>query len=470
MTHASKFAFLPNLHETTSDANFRTALGPAGFLLSPAYATGPKRALAGQLAAFGLEVLADNGNFTLMATAFDRHSARVQTTLDAITNRIGLPLTDLDPGALTSDEAEQLEKLATDLRTEVLGLLPTPEERLASQLRMSATDVIGAEDPTMALWMRADLEPNLLPFTRTYYRSLNHRVCQEAIREIATIPNALQGRYYTVLSANSYDTACDAGREAANAGVENIAVGFGAYMADRNYVGRVRVNGRWRALEARSAAKYLRTLLVAHGIQRGYAEVAGHAPARLHCLGLGAPVMVALVAVLSADCEQVTFDATSPILDAANGTLYTEKDAYLKIRTKAVVDTLLSDGRRSWTCPCPFCADFLDQTPLACGADRARLGRGPATTADLRPGGRLYHAMLLFAEPTRQPDRGRVSRARSGHNHWVLAKVCKQASAAYRARALDAFAADVIQDYLRHSNATPAAQAVDLGWRLLRRL
>jgi hypothetical protein len=464
---SSKFAFLPNLHETTSDGDFHEGVVPNGYLLSPVYATATKRKRAGDLLASGVTILADNGNFTLMGTAYKRQSARIQTALAAVTSRTRSALVDLDRRDLTSSEAAQLQDLANDLRSEVLAILPKPDDRLAEQLGIHAAAVIGAEDPTVALWLRADLEPNLLSFDRAYYRNLNRRVCQSAIRELATLSARLRDQYFAVLSANSYDTAVDAGREAAAAAIENIAVGFGAYMADRNYVRRVKVNGRWLAIDARSASKYMRTLLVAKGIQRGYREVAGHAPQKLHCLGLGAPVMVALVAVLSADCGRVTFDATSPIVDAADGTVYTEKYAYLKIRTRAVVDTLLADRRRSWTCPCPFCRSFLAQTPLAAPDERARLGQGRATTSDLQQGGRLYDAMLLFAEPNKQPDRRRVSRARVGHNHWVLAKVCARASAAHRSGTLEAFAAQVIEDYLQRSNATPAAEAVSLGWRLV---
>ena len=283
--------------------------------------------------------------------------------------------------------------------------------------------MIGVEDTTMALWLALNLEPEYLPYTRNDYRKINEAVALRAAAERKALPAELANACYPVASALSYDTAYDAGEVFAEHGLRRISMGFGAYMADDHYTDHVIIQDRLIELEDLMPNRYLRTALAAKGFWDGYRKKAGRPPEAFHFLGLGAPIMIGLVALSSWGTTELTFDATSPIKDAVEGTLYVSKPAYLKIRTQKSALRLASGKGKSWECPCPFCRDFVKKHPFDYETGSAWYKAKPAAdakAADLAPGGALYGAYPLLSEPKGGELRKAVTFTRMGHNHWVL--------------------------------------------------
>src|SRR5207245_2102844 len=114
------------------------------------------------------------------------------------------------------------------------------------------------------------------------------------------------------------------------------------------------LEGRTVSLPHRVPTRYLRTVAVARGFWDGYRAHAGASPKAFHFLGLGTPIMMPLVALCGWGTAEVTYDAMSPILDAVEGTLYTSRPAYLKVRARKVAYKLAGTPRAVWNCPCPF--------------------------------------------------------------------------------------------------------------------
>ena len=100
-------------------------------------------------------------------------------------------------------------------------------------------------------------------------------MARRARHVLEALEPALAPYYFPVASAVSYDTAFDAGREFAAAGLDAISMGFGAYMADANFVDHLVVDGRRIDFPGRLPARYLRTVAVANGFWAGYREGAG---------------------------------------------------------------------------------------------------------------------------------------------------------------------------------------------------
>ena len=261
------------------------------------------------------------------------------------------------------------------------------------QLELNPSHLVGAEDLHRRRVAGAKLGANVHRSMAQTIRRLNNDVATLATRDQAALSPVGQTRYYPVASALSYNTAVDAGRAFAQRGHTRAAMGFGAYMADDHYSDYLVIGRRTTVLPNLMPNRYLRTVVVARGFWDGYSAEAAHPPEGFHFLGLGAPILMALVSLCAWGTQEVTFDAMSPIKDAVEGTLYTSKPAYLKLRTRSIAYRLATSPGGVWDCPCPICEHFVAGHAFRYDVGRAwhaRTGAKEVTAADLRPGGPLF--------------------------------------------------------------------------------
>ena len=389
--------FLVNARPQTVEAEFYRASSAGGLLFPPAAAT------AGLIASLRASsrrfLLADNGAFDdigRLATAATVHA----------------------DGA-----AGQWHRVREFIAQQTSAAPPHIDEAMQRSVQPDA--VIGPEDITLATWLRAGIPEEELRTQRRSIAGRNAKIARRAEQMQADNPDIV---VYGVASAHDFDTAFDAGRAFADAGIRSAAIGCGAFMADDQWTSTVKVRGRIHSLPRSVPARYLRTAMVTRGFFDGWAT-AGLPPDHFHFLGLGAPIMLPLAAIPAGGVPHVTFDATSPIRDAVAGSLYVSRPAPLTVKTWRVAENL-ANGSRSWDCPCGFCRAYLVKYPfdLAQAADAVNSVQGRPESADLRTGQPLSAALPLFQIGNTVAAR-EAERARIGHNHWVLANLCRSLSA-----------------------------------------
>jgi hypothetical protein len=331
------------------------------------------------------------------------------------------------------------------------------------QLAVHPDAIIGAEDITLAVWVRARLSEPILRARRGEIADRNARTAHRGLDLVARLPNI---QVINVASAHDYDSAHDAGEKFAAAGLTAAAMGFGAFMADDQWVSSVVVRGHARRLPRSLPMRYIRTALVSRGFFDGWASVRG-APTRFHFLGLGAPIMLPLAALSARDCPQLTFDATSPIKDAVGGSLYVSRPAPLTVRTWKVADRLASSTSDRWTCPCGFCRSFVKAHPFDLEAARTlRLSRAaPYTSDDLRADQPLGKAMPLFRIAV-DPLGRKAEQSRIGHNHWALGTLANKLTES--AANLESYVEKHVTSYEQNAGATYFADAVRLAFEIVR--
>jgi hypothetical protein len=458
--------FFPNLRTLTIDSIFRRRLRPTGYLAPPAYLTKGLRERARRLRADGRELVADNGLFDdvgNLARAFVRDSKAIEIALEARSKALGRPVRGTDLDARTRNA---ITTLAGNAGAATAGV--DAEASLAGQMAISPTAVIGVEDITAALWLRLGLDGRVLSNKRAELRRRNRSVARRA-SEVVQSGAANGVRYHAVASAIDYDSAFDAGREFAAAGLTTAAMGFGAYMSNDYSIDTAKVGGRVRTLPATMPLRYVGTALAARGFWDGWRAEGSSGPKSFHFLGLGQPIMMALAAVAARGTPLLTFDATSPILDAAQGFVYVSKPAYLKIRTWRAAQRLASDARERWRCPCGFCRAFSTAYPFDYGAGVAWFaGRTEVEPKDLVGGGGLSNAYPLLS--TSRGDRGRaVELARVGHNHWALQQITDDLREnSDSRRQLESFVHSVVTDYEASTQSDWFGRAVRFSFDVAR--
>jgi hypothetical protein len=461
--------FVVNLRTETLSDVFRAVLAPRSYLV-PGNASGPARDRAGELATEGFDVFADNGFFDDVGRIAQTFAAEADRLHLLVEERERLLDRSLRPGDLELRVRDAYRELAAEARAQSLRATADRETTLTRQRSFGPTRVIGAEDITMAVWLSLNIEPPYVQLPRRNYRRMNEAVARTAAREIERMPRSLAAGYYTVVSALDYDGAFDAGRACAKEGLTRVAMGFGAYMADDHFTDHAFIGRRRIDFGTRMPNRYLRTALVARGFWNGYRATADAAPVAFHFLGLGAPIMIGLVALAGSGTKLLTYDATSPIRDAVEGTLYLTAPAPLKVRTRRLAKQLASGTRGEWNCPCPFCGPFAAKHPFDYDAGHAWHARHPGeepSVDDLRPGGPLFDAFPLFSEPASGELRAAVSFARMGHNHWAIGRIMSglNASSSTRAR-IAAHVEGLVERYQAATNSPRFAAAVRFALEL----
>lgn len=449
----SNSRFVHSLSPDTFAAMNRRLLLPYGFLLAPNNATSSLRVLGEAVVKRRREFFVDNGNFSHIGKvrkAFREEAKELRKLVSEFEKKLGRSARS---GELPERLTDDYKRLAKRVRQACDSALLDDEEMLSQQLGLSPSALIGTEDITMASWLSLDIERRYTRMDRRVFRAMNRTVAQRATQLIVSLPRNLRHRYYPVASAVSYNTAFDAGREFGASGIRNISMGFGAYMADSNFVDHLFVGRRRIDFGANLPARYTRTVVVAKGFWAGYLEEFGRPPMRFHFLGLGAPIMLPLVTLCAKRTSELTFDATSPIKDATRGgTLYVDKPAPLKIRTRKIALRLAKTEGGSWDCPCPFCVDFVHRHPFRYELGRDWFGRNTSPkvlASDLRPRGGLFEAYSLLSEPTAGTDlRREVNFARIGHNHWITERILSSVRRAARQRRLQTRVSNMVDDYM----------------------
>lgn len=451
-----RLAFVTNLQAPTWRDEFRAGLRPRSYLLAPNNATPAHRRLARAVRAERRLLLADNGNFVLISALGKEFGAEAEVLRAEVTSIERKLKRSARSADIPSPLRVRFRDLATRVQQRAEALIPDGRTLRERQRELAPTHLVGIESIVIAAWMALDIEPEFVGWPRARYRGLNAAVAREA--RTLDVPDEA----YTVASAVSYDTAFDAGRVFAAAGIRRVAMGFGAYMVDQQYTDFVDIGRRVVRLRGRVPRRNVRTAAVARGFADGYRAEWGGAPEAFHCLGLGTPKMMAAAALGLWGVRHLTFDATSPMRDAAEGTLYVTKPTQQKVRTRKVALRLATDPRSGWDCPCPFCTAFVAEHPFDYAVARAWAagvsaagGAVEVGAAELRPGGALYDAFPLFSEPRGGAIRQAVTFARMGHNHWAIERLLASLRRSLGSReALRRRVESIVSDYAEQSTMT----------------
>jgi hypothetical protein len=433
-------------------------------LIALDYATRGVRGQIPELQQLRKKLFVDNGNFPLIQKLADEFQARAKPALAqvAATER-KLRRNVRSPSDLPVSVQRKVTALADDVADRAYELAGDGDDQLHKQLSLNGTHLIGVEDPTMAAFIRLNLEPHYLNYSRADYLGFNRAVASNALNRLQSLTSG--EHYYPVASAVSYATAFDAGKLFADRGLENAAIGFGAFVSDRNDTDFVDIAGKRTLFPQPLPNRYVRAGAVAKGFWDGYRDSAGRAPHAFHFLGLGAPILVGIASLYAWGTDLVTFDATSPIADAISGSLYTSGPTFLKVDTTAAASRLVSSSRERWRCPCPFCRAFVRKRPFDYTAGRrwwAKQRRGrEIQLRDLKAGGGLFRAYPLLSQSAGGPLYKDTRLARIGHNHWALKDITRKMRAhSHSRRTLERYLDVIVSRYEKAAAADKYADAI----------
>lgn len=374
-------------------------------------------------------VLVDNGLFddlSRIRTTADKQALKLASLLRALDVSTG----ECPPRRVLSSAA----RYAVDhLTARLWNASLTPERMpLCDQLAFAPQAVVSAENIFASLCFSLGLEPSFMTRGYAKFASINRQVVAQTL-ERRNLTQLGEVTDLPVVAATDYRNAFDAGAIYARQNVDRFCLPFGALMADQRSTNQYAGPNGTVALPSSVPLRVLRTVLVARGFMDGWHSARRvRLPQHVHLLGLGQPLLLALVAVVLESVTLVTSDATSPFKASASGTLYTERPVFRRLNTGAVAASLLKQRHGSWDCRCPWCtSQKARQNWREAQAVFSRLNaERQARSLKLRrrdPLGRLLPMLCI------NPDREALA-ARIGHNHWVVLRCVAALDSARRRR------------------------------------
>ncbi len=419
-----KIRFFANLGEENARELATAAGSREAVLLSPNRA--PNRVLqaAAAVKAAGIPLAADNGNTAVIFKVEDEFRAEAEGLLGEWKLAGGPdkpPAGDLKTRfrSLSYKIASRCESLATDA---------LQKDILSGQAAVEPDFFMCLEDLTIPLLTILGIDPACTGRQRRSFVKMQSGSIRLAEEVLGGRLGAFHGLPYATLHGYDYESAFQAaGKAGTIAGLQGVATGLASFLNDREYVNGYRFKGRWVWIKNRQniPRRYLRAMLVTLGMIDGFAAQRGAAP-RFHALGAGSPILLPLLALCASGSPFFSADSTAPEKNASMGKIFVSVPAPLTLSVENIA-TALVEGRRSWDCPCPHCAELLAHLPIDLAAARqiysAEIAPRKIELEDLKKPDGIGRHLSICWEANQTPEARRVHKARVNHNHWAIAEI-----------------------------------------------
>ena len=465
----SRYEFIYNLRLETFNTRIQKFADPAGYLLSVHRFTPQMIEFCLKLGRDHNELIfADSGLFEKIRLTVEHFNPLAEQLLAKIIskeNRLGHTLR---PNEVTTEIRSEYQHFARRILSHIVNIEEQidSKEILKQQQRINPSRFICREDILLASLIGLGVEPEYVSMPKRFYSERNSRsaIFYKNTKELKF--GSFHGIPYAVASAVDYDSAFEAGKKMARVKATHVAIGVGAYMLDDNSVDYFKRKRKIETLNKRIPRRYLRTTLVVKGLIDGYKEVANKHPLGLHLLGLGAPILILLISLITSKIRTVSFDATSPIKDAVVGTIYFNRPADKKVRARVLAKIFCQDPTKKWWCKCKYCKHYLMKYPFNTrkAADWYNSSGRPKEimATDLRGETDLSLALPLFGEPIGGQKRKDINDWRIGHNHMILETLFKELNKKSSTRELLPHVKDRVQKY-GGSTSPSYAEAAKIG-------
>ena len=421
-----KFVFISNLQEITASTKHPMTLKRDGYLLSEHYNTAKLVALAEWVKSRRNLLISDNGNFTRMK----KIAAVFQESGELL---LGLALEEMEDSGLVSEATflarEALIQIVSEACEESLKVQDL-SQIIEKQLLINPHYIIGLEDFTIpVLIMIGLMHPVFQPKAEsvTSFQNKTATLFTEQFAGKFGNKSALDKTApFLVLHAYDYESALLGAQNIAPIESAGIAISYGGAMRSKRWCSNLKFGRTVESFSEKLPESYLLATALTLGVAKGL-----RSDKPIHILGVGTPIMVALIGYLLHQSKAVSIDSTAPFKDANVGTLYGSRYGFLKMNQYKMAAYALIDNK-PYTSKTPFFKAFENRFPSNWAALRAELGISSSTNVKslakaLKDDHReLVEQHIPFFSMMRSGDDQMMQQLRifrAGHNYWILRNI-----------------------------------------------
>lgn len=420
--------FVSNLKDITASPDYPITFRRDAYLLSEYYLSDDLLELCKTVKQTKNLLISDNGNFSrIKRIACDYEDQGKQIVQKAYTE---------------IDERGTLSQESLNSRSELIQIIDnacaTAIEKqdhlsiLFRQVLIKPDYLIGFEDFTIpALYICGMLDPVFSPQASEiagYQKKtfdLYSRQCHGEYGQQRSLESIIK---FLVIHSYDYDSGYQGASEADGIDKDGIAISYGGPLKSRRYINSLNIGDTTEEFDEPLPEPYLTSTALTLGIVAGNREK----DIPYHVLGVGSPILIAILGYLLSDSKAISVDSTAPFKDAAAGTIYGSRYALLKMDMyKMAASALISD--KPYTSRTPFFRIFEKRFPSDWQGlkEEMNLGRKVSVNElakELENNNELIEHYIPFFSRMRSGDDEMIRLlriARSGHNYWILRNICK---------------------------------------------
>lgn len=423
-----QFIFISNLKKFTANPEYPITYNRDGYLLSEHYMTKTSIRLAAEVKSRRNLLISDNGNFTRIkriASKFDDRGLDILNT--ARKEKI-------DFGEVSEETKARRIELINIIGEESKVVTNSLDigQITSKQLSIEPDYMIGMEDFAIPAMMLCNLmhpvfnpEPQqILEYqqrTLDVYSKQNQGLFgnKELLKKTAN---------FLVLHAYDYSSAFQAGQNSKQINKDGIAISYGSPMLSNRWINSLDFGGNVEMFGEKLPESYLIAQSITLGVVNSDSRLN-----TFHILGVGTPILIALIGYQLRHAKAVSIDSTAPFKDAFDGNLYGDKSGYIKMDMYKVAAYHLVKGT-PFTSSTPYFQYFNERFPSNWDKLRELLNILPTTdikklSKELKSHLETIEKYIPFFSKMRSGDDDMIKIlriCRAGHNFWVLRRICKK--------------------------------------------
>lgn len=422
-----KYIFISNLSEVTANKLYDLTFKRDGYLLSEYYTNAKSIDLAKYVKKRRNLLISDNGNFSRMKKIAKKFEKKGNAILNKAINEVD------DYGKIddsTLNERSDLIKSIYDTCSSVSKTIDS-NKIIEKQLLINPDYIIGLEDYNITVIMMCGL-------LHPVFKPEHFEIKKHQLASVNLFNKQVKGDYgyneqlkevnnYLVLHSYDYKSAYQAAEVAKKSSADGYAISFGGPMKSRRWITSLNIGEETLQFQEKLPEAYL----IAAAISKGTNDAMRN-DLPLHILGVGTPILVALIGCLFNKSRAISIDSTAPFKDAYAGKIYGSKHAFIKMDMNKVAAYQLRNNT-PYTSITPFFKEFESQFPSNWTAIRKELNITSESEIkniinDLKQNQELVEKYIPFFTKLRAGNDELIEKlriSRSGHNFWILNNICK---------------------------------------------
>jgi len=415
------YTFISNLNDTTANEELTISLKRDGYLLSEYYTDAKFEALAKWVKQRRNLLISDNGNFSRMKKIAETFTEAGKLLLEkAKINGVN--------NAILQERKVLIDNIATHCKTELANQDKT--SIIQNQLKINPDYMIALEDLTVPVVMLCGLfDPIFSPKAdeiKAYQKISVDLYKSQENGDFGSKSELENVRKFHVLHAYDFLSAEQAATEIEILKPDGVAVSFGGAMKSRRWTENWNLGDRNIAFTEKLPEMYLAVASICLGYSKG-----NPLDTPIHVLGVGSPILIALLGLMFHKSRAVSIDSTAPFKDAFQSKIYGSRSGFLKMDMYKVAAYALIN-QEPYDTHTPFYKEFEAAFPHNWGKLRTELGVSSTTSVKdlallLETEVQLVEEHIPFFAKMRAGNDPLIKHlriARAGHNYWVLNRIC----------------------------------------------
>ena len=415
------YTFISNLNDTTANRELTTSLKRDGYLLSEYYTNDKFEALAKWVKQRRNLLVSDNGNFSRMKKIAETFTDEGKALLEKAKND---GISDL----ILLERKTLIIKIADHCKTE-LSKQDKPAI-IQTQLKINPDYMIALEDLTVPVIMLCGLfDPIFSPQAdeiKDYQKISVDLYKSQKNGDFGSKAELENVRKFHVLHAYDFSSAEQAASHINTLKPDGVAVSFGGAMKSKRWIENWNLGDRNIAFTEKLPEMYLAAASICLGYSKG-----NPLDTPIHILGVGSPILIALLGLMFHKSRAISIDSTAPFKDAFQSKIYGSRFGFLKMDMYKVAAYALINNE-PYSTHTPFFKEFEAAFPHNWEKLRTELGVTSATpvkdlTELLETEIQLVEQHIPFFLKMRAGNDPLIKHlriARAGHNYWILNRIC----------------------------------------------